>query len=810
MVIRRKYQIVRKVGEGGMGVVYEARDLILDNRCALKVMRPGLASDTALAERFRREAAAALALKHPNVVHVETIDRDDDDRLFIVMEFVEGTSLKDVIEKEGPQPPSRVCSVAKQVACALDAAHKLGIVHRDIKTANIVLTGTPEREGAKVLDFGIAKVGDTRTDRAGVTPPGQIIGTPEYMSPERAMGMGGDEIDGRSDIYSLGVVMYEMLSGLLPFRARTAPELLRSHISDQPTPIQQARPGLHIPVAIAAVVMKCLKKDPNERPASAHALAEEIAEAERVAEALAATVIVTPLPGPKRIESDDLAKRVDSFVKWLFSRHETIVPRDSKVINDSLLGNQFFTKPEVAVIDSPLLQRLKRIKQTGLAYQVFPSATHTRFEHCLGACTIAERSFKAVQDRFSVEFRGKPLPATDGRLDGDLAHLRMAALLHDVGHGLCSHSSEQIYEALTDLQEFKRNPAFAKNSPGEILSHLIIKSPTFSDWFNTHVVGKCHAELDLHVIAEMVLGKHPDIEKYFLSQIVSSPYDADKLDYIARDSYYCGLALTVDLARFYSMISTASEHGYNLLVLRNYVPLEQILFSKMTLFGAVYHHPKVKCLDAMLRSLIRHIVDNPDQCPVSVRGRNITFGEATEYLYLTDEEFFNQLDGFGDGFTRKMLDRFRRRDLFVRCLEISRRTIGRQSWEDFYRKGLIDLSDNPAKLRDAESEIHKRLPGEVRRCCNVGEVLVSIPAPPKIKGDFAYIQTIPRGPVESIERFFPVEQWTEAYAHNKWRGFVYGPREHAGPVRDAAISFLRENLSVEIDRTRLDLGCHLH
>jgi hypothetical protein len=135
----------------------------------------------------------------------------------------------------------------------------------------------------------------------------------------------------------------------------------------------------------------------------------------------------------------------------------------------------------------------------------------------------------------------------------------MAALLHDVGHGLCSHASEQIYGELSDLQEFKNTPAFVKNAPGEILSYLIVTSQTFRRWFNKVAIGKCGAKIDLDVVAEIILGKHPKKGKYFLAQIVSSPYDADKLDYIARDSYYCGLALTVDLPRFYSMISTTTR-----------------------------------------------------------------------------------------------------------------------------------------------------------------------------------------------------------------------------------------------------------
>ena len=132
----------------------------------------------------------------------------------------------------------------------------------------------------------------------------------------------------------------------------------------------------------------------------------------------------------------------------------------------------------------------------------------------------------------------------------------MAALLHDVGHGLCSHASEQIYASLSDLQEFRSNPKYAANHPGEILSYLIVTSPTFREWFEEYAVRGCQAKLDLEVIANLILGKHEDKDKYFLANIISSAYDCDKLDYIARDSYYCGLALTVDLPRFYSMIST--------------------------------------------------------------------------------------------------------------------------------------------------------------------------------------------------------------------------------------------------------------
>jgi HD superfamily phosphohydrolase len=504
-----------------------------------------------------------------------------------------------------------------------------------------------------------------------------------------------------------------------------------------------------------------------------------------------------------------LAERVNAFVAWLFEGYRATLPKGPKVLNDALLGNLLFSRHEVAVIDCPVLQRLRRIKQTGLVYYVFPSATHSRFEHSLGAAALSERCFDAIRERADVE--GASFPADANRSYGDLAHLRMAALLHDVGHGLCSHASEQIYELLADLREFKSTPEYAANQPGEILSYLIVRSPTFQEWFEEYVVRGCQANLNLDRISKLILGKHDDPEKHFLANIISSAYDCDKLDYIARDSYYCGLALTVDLPRFYSMISTARhESGQRVLVLRNYVPLEQILFSKMTLFGSVYHHQKVKCIDSMLRSMIEHIVENPEQASFRVRGgTSISFTDPVQYLYPTDDEFFGQTKGFGDAYVKSMLNRFRNRDLFVRCLEISRRTVTKKDWDGYGRQILLDLAKNPKELADVETEIHKRLPPTDRAKCNRHDIRLSIPGLPGIKTGYALIQTAKDADIEYIEKYFPLEQWTQAYAHNKWRSFVYAPREIAPAVRDAAISVLQGRSRMEISSDKSNQTCHL-
>jgi serine/threonine-protein kinase len=297
MVVRGKYRILNKIGQGGMGTVYRAVHVAFDELRALKVISPELLGDELFARRFKHEAIITRKLQHPNAVRVDDIDEAEDGRPFIVMEYIEGQSLKKLIQEQGALPAPRVCSLIKQVAAALEAAHRLGMVHRDIKPDNIVLVQTPEGERAKVLDFGIAKIKEGRrgaTASMTLTGTGVVIGTPQYMSPEQAMGKRGDQLDGRSDLYSLGVVMYEMLTGALPFQADTTMEMILAHLQRPPTPIRTLRPELQIPEALAALVMRLLEKNPDLRPASGAALIAELEGAETGAAPPAPTWVARP------------------------------------------------------------------------------------------------------------------------------------------------------------------------------------------------------------------------------------------------------------------------------------------------------------------------------------------------------------------------------------------------------------------------------------------------------------------------------------------------------------------------------------
>ena len=271
MVLRGKYEILDKIGAGGMASVYRARHLAFNEVCAIKVVAGRLSDDEDFLRRFRNEAVVARRFQHPHAVRVDDLDTTEDGRPFIVMEYVEGPNLREVVRREGPLGLRRALTIARQIASALSAAHGLGIVHRDIKPDNVLLSGRGPSESAKVLDFGIAKVKEGFFGEGDhvATRTGAVVGTPQYISPEQALGRRGDELDGRADLYSLGVVLYELVTGRLPFESDTAMGIILHHLQTLPTPPHEVRPDLGIPEPLSAVLLRMLDKDRDRRFASA-------------------------------------------------------------------------------------------------------------------------------------------------------------------------------------------------------------------------------------------------------------------------------------------------------------------------------------------------------------------------------------------------------------------------------------------------------------------------------------------------------------------------------------------------------------
>src|SRR5918999_1700046 len=264
-VLAGKYRIDDKIDEGGMGCVYRATHVLMEKVVAVKVLHPALAADDKIVQRFTREAKAASRISHPHAINVTDFGEAENGIVYLVMEYLRGRTLKDIVRSGGPMSLERTVEIVRQVAGALDVAHNEGVVHRDLKSDNIMLAEATGGDWAKVLDFGIAKIQQTErsvheTD-PGLTAPNLIIGTPQYMSPEQCSQ--ASKIDARSDLYSLGIIVHEMLAGHVPFSGDSPTEVMVKQMQEAPPSLLDERDDL--PASVDAVVRRALSKNPDER-----------------------------------------------------------------------------------------------------------------------------------------------------------------------------------------------------------------------------------------------------------------------------------------------------------------------------------------------------------------------------------------------------------------------------------------------------------------------------------------------------------------------------------------------------------------
>lgn len=483
-----------------------------------------------------------------------------------------------------------------------------------------------------------------------------------------------------------------------------------------------------------------------------------------------------------------LKDAIESFANSKLSSIDIEKVRAAKIIRDALTQTATFPAYEISIIDLPVVQRLRRIHQTALAMLTYPCASHNRFEHSLGVANIVEKIAKTLCSR----------PTCRGLIsDKDIKELRVAALLHDVGHGPFSHPTEEILMQIPEVQsELKTNPKFSKSQdkPHEMLSYLIVRSDAFKQIMKK--INGIYAEnIDINRVANMIVGDmdDPDREAY-ISDLINGSFDADKLDYMPRDAYFSGLKMEVDIDRiaytcFVDLRGAAYRRnlGVDISGAHN---LEQILFNKILLFSSMYHHHKVRAAICMLKSIFEIIWDKKLQI------ENRSFDNAMDFLSIDD---YDLLSSFArEHYLKEWIENIRNRQLLKRALVISRKTV--KNPLDYQR--LVRLSEYPAVLRDLRELIVDEMTARGTPC-SVYELWIDLPKPPSLREPSQTLVKLTEKAYVMLDEVFPADWWLTAYGETKWKGHVFSPPKliTRKVAMDAAKKVFSTYLGVEFDDT---------
>jgi HD superfamily phosphohydrolase len=483
----------------------------------------------------------------------------------------------------------------------------------------------------------------------------------------------------------------------------------------------------------------------------------------------------------------DFSKDVNDWVAALLDGYEPRIIRQRKLVRDPVIGFETLEPHEIAIVDSPVFQRLRHIRQTALAYQVYPGANHTRLEHCFGVAHRAQQMIQAINDRY-------PDRVSLARLQ----EVRLAGLLHDVGHGPFSHLSERIFtdRHQAELRAIELADArFAGRGLGEILSYLIVTCRAFRE-FTDGVFATHHCKIDLDRVAGYFLGHAEEDEYLFLAQMISGPFDADKLDYFQRDSHYTGLRAELDVERILAVIDIddrSNDPHRHLVVRRAGVHhFEQIIFSKMILFSSVYHHHKIRALECAVRAVFRKIWDDPS----AITEPKLQFRKLASILEMTDDEFW-VLARRQESLAPLVRALYERREPPMRALALSLPTMSNRD------AGLAmkyqEISEDPARQNEIGKTIQAMLPKD-------DQVLpfgtwFDFPQSPKVSKD-AKATIVDRGDTYvELTDFFPGDEWVGAYQDNKLTAHVFfdPPAEPRRRVSEKAREYFQATFALEFN-----------
>ena len=459
---------------------------------------------------------------------------------------------------------------------------------------------------------------------------------------------------------------------------------------------------------------------------------------------------------------DNVAKLRDEINDWvdrvLPKDYPSYFPTDNKLIREAVLGYHLLKPHEYIILDSPIVQRLRYIHQTALTYLIYPTATHTRFDHSLGVARIAER----IGDMIGLE-------------KSQICELRLAAILHDVGHCFFSHISEGLIKTRfkeTFLQ-IKEDPLFADSKTHEILSYFIVSSPNFT-YFLQKILDYYKIDIDVNRISRLIIGKPEDPKRFAqMGDIINGPFDSDKLDYLVRDCYFTGIRADIDVDRVVicsRKLDVSVFTGYpnaNLIMTSTGVSnLEQVTLNKILLFSAIYHHHKVRATECMVKSIFEIIWSDTSK----IKNEQLRFNKITDFFNL--DEFHLLSMGMYEEAISPLINRLLKRDLLKRSLIIAPKFI--ESSDTYDQHDIFKLGEEfPEQIDDLREFIWEEIPKSDRTSYH--DLWVDLPEPPNVDADVdrCWIDLGNKKDLKRLRDFLPYGEWLDAYEANKLQGHVF-------------------------------------
>lgn len=494
---------------------------------------------------------------------------------------------------------------------------------------------------------------------------------------------------------------------------------------------------------------------------------------------------------------DELKDSINLYVTKMLHNHVALKYSSPKVVHDSILGTNSFSAFEMAFIDLPIVQRLRRISQIDVASHVFPSGNHNRFEHTLGVATIAGQLINALYKN-SVE----QLP-----IDKDVVsnHCRIAAILHDCGHGPFSHLSERFYWDIIK-NTVKNNPILNAASAHEILSYYIATSDRLKQ-FNNEVIRDVYGvNIDLELVGRIIVGYNDDPETAYMTEIVNGSFDSDKLDYILRDSHCTGLKMSLDISRLfytlgvqksqYLLKDDAEDKNKNHLSvdISGVTTLEQIVFNKMLLTNSVYHHHKVRAAGCLLRRSLDKIVE------YNLHPYGLDLTNPVNLLYLTDDSFYEMFSMTEDDREKSisgLINCVKYRRLPKRAIVISQKTIE-------YNSGKFERILELEEQLDFQKFIIEAIEAKTRELgefVSKEEIWIDIPKCPKTKEATTCVIKNPgsKDGYALLRSVFPVNDWVNAFIEYKWKAYVFTLPEKTTIVYKATKAVFEELFDIKFN-----------